>query len=88
MIDRIKHICSMSVRWYHLVCFFCRISSMECKLEDAKRKCEMLMEDVTDGALKTDLRAISYRIEYAYLRMRSVRERGTDLIMFEDGDGL
>jgi len=47
----------------------------------------MLMEDVTDDALETDLRAISYRIEYAYLRMRSVRERGTDLIMFED-DGL
>ncbi len=87
MIDRIKHICNMSVRWCQLICFFCRISALECRLEDAMHKCKMLMEDVTDDALETDLRAISYRIEYAYLRMRSVRERGTDLIMFED-DGL
>lgn len=88
MIAYIKRILNMTVRWCRLIHFFCRISALECKLEDATRKCEMLMEDVTDKALKTDLRAISYRIKYAYLRMRSVRERGKDIIMFEDGEGL
>lgn len=88
MIEYIKHIYSILVRWYHLVYFFCRIGALECKLEDAMHKCEILMENATDDALKTDIREVSYRIEYAYLRMRSVIERGTDLIMFKDGDRL
>jgi len=44
------------------------------------------MEETSDRAFQTDMRAILHKIEYARLRMRSIRERGTDLILLEDED--
>ncbi len=68
--------------------FFCQVSLLECKLEDALKKCEILQEEIRDKVILDDLKAIEYRIDYARSRMLCVRNRGKSIFEYENGKGL
>jgi hypothetical protein len=68
--------------------FFCQVNSLQCNLEDAIAKCEILKREVKDKMLLDDLEAISYRIDYAYYRMASIRTRAKNIFTYEDSKGL
>jgi hypothetical protein len=86
MIKYIIHIFKVTKGWLKLIHFLRRVNSIERILEDGMYRCGVLMEETSDRAFQTDMRAILHKIEYARLRMRSIRERGTDLILLEDED--
>jgi hypothetical protein len=71
-----------------LIDFFCQISSLEGKLEDALNRCETLQENIKDKVILDDLKSIEYRVDYARYKMTEIRNRGRDLFTYEEGKGL
>lgn len=88
MINYFKRAFKWLMKMVKISNFFCQVSSLECKLEDALSRCEALKEEVKDKTLREELEAIGYRIDYARYRMLSIRNRGKDIIAYEDVRGL
>jgi hypothetical protein len=76
------------VRWTQLISFFLRISSLEYKIEKALYGCIDFQERIKDQSILNDLKAIEYRLDYARLKAAEIRNRGRDLLEYEDGEGL
>ena len=75
-------------KWLKFFLFLCSVSFLEESINNVLNKCRDLKEDCKDHVISDHLEDIENRLDYARVRMLSIRNRGHNLYVHEKSEGL